>query len=108
VPGLYACHNMPGGIKITDMDILRENPTLPAKTAHNIILTFPLPVAGRAGDRHLVRRPAVPQTQRARHLAGLEIGRKMHPPVNKLGIFSRNAALPSHRNALLSTASLHG
>jgi hypothetical protein len=44
--------------------------------------------------------------------AGLEIGRKtqppVKPPVNNLGIFSRNAALLSRGNTFLSTASPHG
>lgn len=42
VPGLYAYRTMLGGIKITDADILRENPTLLAEIAHNTMLTFSL------------------------------------------------------------------
>ncbi|RRJ95270.1 threonine/serine exporter [Opitutaceae bacterium TAV4] len=42
VPGLYAYRSMLGGIKVTDETILRENPTLLAEIAHNIMLTFSL------------------------------------------------------------------
>ncbi len=42
VPGLYAYRSMLGGIKVTDENILRENPALLAEIAHNVMLTFSL------------------------------------------------------------------
>lgn len=42
IPGLYAYRSMLGCIKITDFELLKENPTIVTTTAHYFVLTASL------------------------------------------------------------------
>lgn len=42
IPGMYAYRTMLGGIKLTDWEIVSENPMILLDTAHNLVLTASL------------------------------------------------------------------
>lgn len=42
IPGMYAYKTMLGGIKITDLSIIDQNPTILIDVAHNLMLTMSL------------------------------------------------------------------